>query len=64
MTRGDNFDWSGPAREEPFCGPCNDNGCRQCQPTRLDILRWDLRRRLREFADRLLRRKPDDELPF
>jgi hypothetical protein len=48
----------------PHCGACNDNGCRQCQPTRLDILRWELRSRIRDLIDKVLRRNRDDELPF
>lgn len=60
----DGFDWFGPAREEPHCGSCNDNGCRECQPTRLDVQRRRLRHRLWSLRGWLLRREPDNELPF
>lgn len=53
-----------PGIDVPFCGSCNDNGCRECQPTRFDVWRWGMRYRLRSLRDWLLRRKPDNELPF
>lgn len=54
-----------PGIDVPFCGACNDNGCRECQPSRLDRWRSGLRYRLRLLIDKLLRRKQDnDALPF
>lgn len=71
----DNWHWyddDPPAyvKEEPDCGACNDRGCRSCEPTRLDILRWRLRSRARDVLDKLRRRPvgtgPDEPpvLPF
>ena len=67
----DNWHWydepPSPAKEEPDCYVCNDNGGRCCEPTRLDILRWWLRSRVRDVLDKL-RRRPvgtgPDEPPF
>jgi hypothetical protein len=53
-----------PGIDVPFCEACTDNGCRECQPTRLDIIRWTLRNWLRAVRDFLLHRKQDNELPF
>lgn len=67
----DNWHWYDdpprPAKEEPDCYVCNDNGGRCCEPTRLDLLRWRLRSRARDLLDKL-RRRPvgtgPDEPPF
>jgi hypothetical protein len=59
----DDYDY-GFAKEEPDCYACTDAGCRACQPTRFDILRWELRSRVRDLIDKILRRNRDNELPF
>lgn len=67
----DNWHWYDdpptPAKLEPDCYVCNDNGGRCCEPTRLDVLRWRLRSRARDLLDKL-RRRPvgagPDEPPF
>lgn len=57
----DNWHWYDddprPPKEEPDCYVCNDGGGRCCQPTRLDILRWRVRFRLRLVLNKLSRRR-------
>jgi hypothetical protein len=67
----DNWHWYDdpprPAKEEPDCYACNDAGCRSCIPSRLDILRWRLRSRIRDLLNKLRRRPTGigpDEPPF
>lgn len=57
-------DLTGWEREEPYCVACNDLGCRECQPTRLDMWRWTLSDRLRRLGPRRRRPLGPDEPPF
>jgi hypothetical protein len=53
-------DLTGPPKEEPDCGACNDNGCRDCRrPSRFRLWWLDLRWRLSPP-----RRYHDDDFPF
>ncbi len=71
------FSAYGP-KEEPDCPPCGDTGhrttrlgrrrpCRDCNPTRLDVLRATARWRIRAAWSRLRgltrRRRPDPSIP-
>lgn len=67
----DNWHWYDddlrPPKEEPDCYVCNDAGCRSCIPSRMDILRWRLRSRVRDLLDKLRHRPVGtglDEPPF
>lgn len=60
-------DWDQyPVKEEPDCYSCNDNGCRDCNPTRLQWwwfrTKWAVINRARRL--RPASRRADDESPF
>lgn len=51
----------GPPKEAPDCGACNDNGCKECRPSRLRVRWWTMQG---WFRARCWWRQFDNNAPF